>query len=162
MTKRFLKRGMSPLIATLLLIATAVAIGTSIMSWGITFYGEKRLSSKQELLCEYMDLEVNMVGDKQQICYDESINSIEFTITNKANIEIDSFIIWVVGEDIFVTDLNEGVKPGYPLKHKFNYDFNTYGNIKQVHFIPKIKKANEEEQTTCSDKKLVLEGITPC
>lgn len=162
MKEKLFKKGMSPLIATILLIATAVAIGTSITSWGTTFYEEKRLITKQELLCKYIGLEVNEIGDRKQICYDEPSNIIDFTITNKGNIEIESFIIWVVGEDIYVTDLNESIKPGYPLRKRFNYDFNTHGNIKQVHLIPKIKKENEEWQTTCSNKKLVLEKITPC
>lgn len=153
---------MSPLIATLLLIATAVSIGTSITSWGITVYGEKRLITEQELLCRYIELEVNEVGDKKQICYDKPSNSIDFTITNKGNIEIESFILWVVGEEIYIADLNEGIKPGYPLKKRFNYDFNVHGNIKQVHLIPRIKKENEEGQTTCSNNKLVLEKITSC
>ena len=162
MAKMILKRGMSPLIATLLLIATAVAIGTSIMSWGITFYGEKMLVTEQELSCKHIELGLNKIGDKEQICYDEQANSVAFTITNKGNIEIESFIIWVVGNDIYTTDLDEGVKPGYPLEKIFDYDFNAHGGIKQVHLIPKIKKDSEEELIVCSDKKLVLEKIAPC
>ncbi len=166
MAKRFSKRGMSPLIATLLLIATAVAIGTSIMSWGITFYGEQTTRSKQELLCSRMELEVNKIGDVQQICYDAQSNKISFTVTNKANIAIDAFIVWIVSKDtskdIYVSDLNQVLKPGYPLKKEINYDFNVYGAINQVHLIPKIKKLNSEEQMICSDEKLVLENIRPC
>ena len=162
MTKRFFKKGISPLIATLLLISTAVAVGTSIMSWGIAFYGEKKLVEDGEFLCGDIGLEVNKVDNRQQICYDKPSSTIEFTITNKGAIKVESFIMWIVGRDMYTTDLNEGINPGYPLKKKMNYDFSTYGDIKQVHFIPKIKKDNEENQITCSNKKLVLEKISPC
>jgi hypothetical protein len=159
MGKVFSKRGMSPLIATLLLIATAVAIGTSIMSWGITLYGEQKIAEPN---CKNIKLEINKINNEQQICYDRASNSIEFTVVNKANVDIESFILWIVGTKVYVLNLNEGLKPGYPLKKKIDYDFGTYGNINQVHLIPNVKKSDGEGQITCSDKELVLENIKRC
>ncbi len=160
MAKRLFKKGFSPLIATILLIATAVAIGASIMSFGMSFVDAKKFSTQEEALCSKVKLEVIDVDNKQQICYDRPANSVEFTVANKADIGVESLIVWVIGEEVYVADLRENIKPGYPLKKRINYDFSTYGDITQVNLIPKIK--DEEKQITCSGSKLVLEYIKPC
>jgi len=157
---RFYKKGISPLIATLLLISVAVSIGTTIMSFGSAFYEERRLLTEVELPCRYMNLELNLVNGVSQVCFNRDSQSIEFTITNRANLNVESLIVWAVGDEISVTDVTNGIAPGYPLKQKISYDSNVYGNLKQMQFIPRIKQ--EENVVACSNKKLVIEEIRTC
>lgn len=157
---RFYKKGVSPLIASILLISFAVAIGTTIMSFGSTFYEEKRMISEPEMKCRYVELELNEVDQKPQICFDQEERNLEFFITNKANIDIESLVVWIIGREVFIADVEEKMAPGYLLKKRLNFDQTTYGLLKQVQFIPKVK--HNEVQVTCSDKKLVVEGIGSC
>ena len=157
---RFYKKGISPLIATLLLISVAVSIGTMIMSFGSAFYEERRLLAGPELLCRYMSLELNQINNASQICFNLASGNVEFTVTNRANIEISSFIAWLVGDEIYVVNITKTIAPGYPLREKVAYDASTYGAIKQVQLIPKIKQDGDE--VACSNKKLLIEEIRAC
>lgn len=59
MTKRMFKRGMSPIIATVLLIAFAVSIGATVMSLGGIYYEKIRLedASCSKVLINAFDLD---------------------------------------------------------------------------------------------------------
>lgn len=72
MAKKLFKRGMSPIIATMLLIALAVSIGATIMSFGGLYYEEIRLkdASCSKIIINAFELE----GKKQ--CQDYEFKSI--------------------------------------------------------------------------------------
>ncbi|MBS3102290.1 hypothetical protein J4458_02485 [Candidatus Woesearchaeota archaeon] len=156
----FHKKGMSPLIATLLLISVAVSIGTTIMSFGSAFYEERRMLTGAELSCRYLELELNEINKIPQFCFDKASANVDFTVTNKANIDIESLVVWLVGNEVYVVNVTEPIAAGYPLRKKIVYDPNVYGALKQAQLIPKIKQ--EEGQAACSSKKLVIESIREC
>ena len=157
---RFYKSGISPLIASILLISFAVAIGTTIMSFGSAVYAEKRMLSEPELLCRYIELELNIIDKKPQICFNRGEGNIEFLIINKANRDIESLIISVIGNEVLTKEIEERMAPGYLLKKAISYDISAYGFINQVQFIPKIM--HKGVQVTCSSRKLVVEDVKTC
>ena len=71
------KRGVSPLIATVLLIAFAVALGAVVMNWGRGYVedtaDDAREKSDRELVCaSEIDLAAVDVDSVTQICYSEN------------------------------------------------------------------------------------------
>lgn len=70
------RKGLSPLIATVLLIAFAVALGTMIMNW--TFGGGG--SASIEELCQETRIQLVPNPSNQGICFDAMSKHIKFTI----------------------------------------------------------------------------------
>ncbi|MBL7054825.1 hypothetical protein ISS05_03640 [Candidatus Woesearchaeota archaeon] len=134
------KKGVSPLIATILLISFAVALGVVVMSWGrnieISNPGDK---------CSEVDIKVREVNN-YNICYSGSGSDayINFVIDNIGNPDLHGISLWVVGEKetkLFEID-NILIKQGslFDKKDKeLAYDLDKYGKIKHAQFIPKIK-----------------------
>jgi len=134
------KKGVSPLIATILLIAFAVALGAVIMSWGrnISFPVKEQVNEK----CAKVSISIEKINDVPQVFYGGTGNNgfVKFTIENNGDKDIEGIIVWIVGEkDTITIDLKESsIKVGYPLIKRTSYDFNKYGKIKKLKFIPKI------------------------
>ena len=136
----FKKRGVSPLIATVLLISFAVALGSVVLNWGrnleISNFGDG---------CPGVSIKVRSM-EGAEVCYtsqDKDAN-LKFIIDNDGNADIEGLGIWVVGEKgTKLMDLDAiSIKKGYLFEVQENavaYDFEAYGDIKQVQFIPKAK-----------------------
>ncbi len=154
------KRGLSPLIATILLIAFAVALGAFVMSWGSTVDISGEIDSTQK--CSETSLKLGVVNNFPQVYYGGEGNNgfLEFTIENNGNQEIKGLIVWVVGEkETMISEIEKlQIKIGYPLTKKLNYNFNKYGEIKKIKFIPKITV--NEEIVTCAKNSVEEETIT--
>ena len=159
--KFFNKRGVSPLIATVLLIAFAVALGAVVMNWGrnldISNSGDK---------CVGIDIKLRSI-DNAEICYSGSGQNahINFIIDNKGDVDIDGLGIWIVGEKgTKLSDFDEfSIKKGELLDIKdkiVTYDFNTYGRIKYVQFIPKVKI--EDSIDICPRNSIKADKIGIC
>jgi len=134
------KRGVSPLIATILLISFAVALGAVVMNWG------RNLDiSKPGDICSGISIKIRDI-DNSQVCYinDGDNAYINFIIDNNGNKNIDGLGVWVTGEKgTKLIDLNEfHIKVGDLLRTEDKsvvYDLRTYGPIKNVQFFPKVK-----------------------
>lgn len=155
------KKGVSPLIATILLIAFAVALGAVVMSWGrsVDFSVEGQASEK----CAGVGLSVEKINGIPQIFYGETENNgfIKFAIENNGNEDIEGVIVWVIGEKNTNTiELEQSsIKVGYPLIKEIKHDFIKYGKIKKLKFIPKIKVG--DFVITCAKNSLEEEKISP-
>ena len=139
----FNKRGVSPLIATVLLISFTVALGSVVLNWGRNID-----ISKPDESCSGVVINIRGMGDVE-VCYSDSGQEayINFIVDNVGNVDIEGFGIWIVGEKgTKLLDLdNSPIKKGELLDIKdkiVTYDFNTYGNIKYLQFIPKVKTAD--------------------
>lgn len=133
------KKGVSPLIATVLLISFAVALGAVVMNWGRNID-----IIKPDDKCAGAEIKVRKTN--YEVCF-AGLGSgayINFIIDNTGSVDIDGLGIWIVGTKgtKFHDFDNIKIKKGELLDIKdksINYDFNTYGDIKHVQFIPKIK-----------------------
>ena len=157
----FNKRGVSPLIATVLLISFAIALGAVVMNWG------RNLDiSKPGDECASVAIKIRETAN-YQVCYSGSgknsyINSI---IDNVGNIDIDGMGIWIVGEKgTKLLDSNEfSIKKNTLLDIKeksVGYDFDEYGSIKHVQFIPKVKI--EDSIEICPKNSVKADKIAIC
>jgi flagellin-like protein len=150
------KRGISPLIATLLLIGFAVALGVVIMSFG-------RAQVELEAQCAIdVGLKFSSIGGKQQFCLDKAKNQLKFTIENGVNIKVTGLVVNVIGTETADTfQLNDAkmVKAGTYLG-KVPYASSIGGVIRQVKITPKVVLQDIEE--VCSEKALISESVPPC
>ena len=134
------KKGVSPLIATVLLIAFAVALGSVVMNWGLNLN-----LGKSADMCRNVEIKIRNI-DVAEVCFGGfgPNGYINFIIDNTGTIDISGLAIWIVGEkDTRLFDLDSIlIEKGslYDKKDKeVSYDFSAFGNIKQVQFIPKVK-----------------------
>lgn len=137
------KRGVSPLIATILLIAFAVALGSVVMNWGLNLQ-----AGQPDDICNPIEIKIRDT-DQGQVCYGGfgSNSYINFILDNAGTAEVSGLAVWIVGEK--GTSLVEldglGIKSGSlysKLDKDVKYDLIAYGNIKEVQFIPKIAGTN--------------------
>lgn len=134
------KRGVSPLIATVLLISFAVALGSVVLNWG------RNLDiSKPGDECAGISIKLRDTNDVQ-VCYGGSGQNgyINFIIDNDGTVGIDGLGIWITGEKgTKLFDFNDfSIEKGELLNIKdksVKYDFDAYGTIKHIQFFPKVK-----------------------
>jgi len=113
------KKGVSPLIATVLLIAFAVALGAVVMNWGKSFTTETinyaETTSATSVGCTLdVSLTAVQIGGNPQICYNESEHRIDFIVRNNGNRDIDDIELQVITK--VITVINESVnESGYEI-----------------------------------------------
>src|SRR3990167_1379626 len=88
------KKGVSPLIATILLIAFAVALGSVVMNWGLNLN-----LGKSDDKCRNVEIKLRDI-DSAEACYGGfgSNGYINFIIDNTGSADISGLAIWVVGD----------------------------------------------------------------
>ncbi len=150
------KKGIAPLVATLLLISFAVALGIVIMNFG-------RAQVELEAQCPInIGLQLAQVAEKDEICYDQTKKDLSFTIENGVNIKVEGLIVNIIGtqqaESFELNNAKIG-KAGNYLGH-VNYDFVSGGNIRQVKITPKVMLYDSEQ--ICIEKALVIEDVPAC
>ena len=155
------KKGVSPLIATVLLIAFAVALGSVVMNWGLNLN-----LGKSKDVCRNIELKIRNI-DGSEVCYGGFGQNgyINFIIDNTGGTDINGLIIWIIGDKGTRTfDLDNAlIKKGSLYDKKGNgvtYDFSTFGNIKQVQFIPKVK--SEQAIELCPKNAIKAEKVGIC
>jgi len=90
----FNKKGVSPLIATVLLISFAVALGSVVLQWGKSL----PISNPRDI-CSGVAMKIRSVNDAE-ICYSGSGQDayINFIIDNNGEIDIEGLQIHMLGE----------------------------------------------------------------
>ena len=155
------KKGVSPLIATILLIAFAVALGSVVMNWGLNL----DLGSQGDR-CRNVEIKIRNI-DGSEVCFGGvGANSyINFIIDNTGSTDLSGLAIWMIGDKgakLFDID-GIALKKGSLFEKKDKsvpYDLSAYGNIKQVQFIPKIK--TDQSADICSKNSIKAEKIGTC
>ena len=132
------KKGVSPLIATILLIAFAVALGSVIMNWGLNLD-----LGKPDDKCGNVAVKIRNIGNFEACYGDFGQNGyINFILDNVGAVDISGLTILIVGEkNTKLSELQKTIKKGALLDEKgkeVSYNFEVYGSIKQVQFIPKV------------------------
>lgn len=155
------KKSVSPLIATILLIAFAVALGSVVMNWGLSLSLGKSADA-----CRNVEIKIRNI-DSVEVCFGGFGNNgyINFIVDNIGGTDISGLAIWIVGDKstrLFDLD-NIFIKKNslYDKKDKeVSYDFTKFGNIKQVQFIPKVKI--EAATEICPKNAIKVEKIGVC
>lgn len=157
------KRGVSPLIATILLIAMSVGMGVAVMSWGEDYIEAKAefVQGVQETVtsCDTVTFSIISVGGVQQFCQEGT--TIKGLIDNGPDADIADFHVRAVAEKgIFVQErvLDQAVPRASATPIAFSTG--TIGAIKQVKLMPKILVGGQT--VVCSKQALVVEDIRAC
>ena len=154
------KRGVSPLVATLLLVLLATALGVVAMSWG-------RAQLEEGSYCPVaIEMKVIELNQEPQICYagKEETGFVKFLVENGPNVEVHSVNFRVIGaKDIYVVELpDSSMKKGYPLLEEVPYNFNLFGDIRQIKLTPRIIVFPGEDPVLCPEQALIIEDIKVC
>ncbi|MAG16138.1 hypothetical protein CMO88_03690 [Candidatus Woesearchaeota archaeon] len=156
------KKGVSPLIATVLLIAFAVALGAVIMNWGRGFVQDQTANVEQttevEVGCALdVQLKVSEIGGTPQLCYGGSSTEgyFEFTLDNQGRKDVKEIGIIIHGQKAIYQNStlnNSLIIAGGAHYRNLSFNFDTYGDVKYVRFIPKIDISGVT--TPCSGSSL--------
>ncbi len=155
------KKGVSPLIATVLLIAFAVALGSVVMNWGLNLNLGKSADK-----CRSVEIRIRNI-DLNEVCFGGFGPSgyINFILDNTGGIDVEGLTIWIIGnKETKIFNMNDAIIKKGSLFTKddksITYDFSLYGDIKQVQFIPQAKSENVLEP--CPKNAIKAEKVGLC
>ena len=145
------KKGVSPLIATVLLIAFAVALGAVVMNWGRGYVEDTADSAKEksdkELICSSeVDLAIVEIDGVSQICYNSTSDLVEFILENKRSRTVEDIAWRMIGTDTKLPGsglLNFSLSSNQAVFGNFSLNYSTFGVPKQVVFTPKVRIGDE-------------------
>ncbi len=149
------KDAIAPLVATLLLISFAVALGVVIMNFG-------RAQADLQAECAIdIGLKLAEIGGEPDLCYDPDDKIIVFTVENGVNIPVQSLIANVIGtKKAETTQLNSSMPKSGTFLGNIPYDKETAGKVRQVKLTPTVILYDEEQ--ICTEKALILEKPKDC
>ncbi len=152
LNKRLGRRGISPLIATVLLIAFAVSIGTMIMNWG------KDAVAAGD--CSETKLEVQIINNKPLFCYDTLSNKVNVMLKNTGSTDINKLKMRIVTPDFNTEekDIADSAIESGGIKTK-NIDYVRSGKFR-IEIIPTISMGGKER--VCSEKYVFVDDISAC
>ena len=150
------RQGIAPIIATLLLISFAVAIGVVIMNFG---RAQVQLESK---CATDIGLKFSQIGGQAQVCINSEKDIIKLSLENGVNIATTGLIVNVIGteraESFDLSDALMGKAGVYMTDLGYNLAAN--GEIRQLKVIPKVTPFDEE--VVCQEQSLVAESVPEC
>ncbi len=152
-------RGVSPLVATLLLIALSVGMGVAVMSWGEDYIEEKAefVQGVQEAPtnCDMVSFSIITLKGVQQFCQDGGV--IKTLLDNGPDADITDLHARIVAEQGI--SVQESVL-AQPLPRgsatPITFSVGDVGAVQQVKLTPKL------DSQLCSKQALVVENILPC
>ena len=156
------RKGISPLVATVLLIAFSVALGAVVMSWGETYIEEKAqfVSGQSEVggPCDAAAVAIIIVKDQLQLCTRGS--NIDMFIENgdQAIKGLKSRVLGADGVSLTENVLKQPLPAGESLKVTFQ--FKPVGQITQIKLTP-VMDVNGQDQF-CTQSETIIEDIRTC
>lgn len=153
------KKGVSPLVATVLLLVFAIGLGVIVMNWG---RAQVEAASKCAVDTGLSIVELNNIPE---MCYSGAGENgmIHFIVENGVNIDIEGIQIRVIGtKKVFNLDIPDNIQTGYSLLKDIPYSFTEFGEIRQIKLSPKVILYPGEDPILCPEQALVLENVRSC
>lgn len=140
-----MKNAISPLTSTIIMIMFAVLLGAIVMSWGNDY------AIDEERGCAKLSVDIIRFRSVPQACYKDG--NVNFVIENNGKGPIDSFRVFVIGDDIFKDDIQLMLDTGDVARGSFDYS----GVIepKAVKFTPKIER--RKASVLCASSSLTVD-----
>lgn len=170
------KKGVSPLIATVLLIAFSVALGAVVMNWGTSYVRDtseaSEANSDDKVMCStVVDVEFTEVNGVKRVFYSNGTANITLIIgvRNTGNQDINGFYVSMIGNTDIRTEKYEFNSGSILLKgyaKSFNQVFNdsitvteylTGDKLVGIELVP-FTMVNGRE-VTCAGKSIKLNAI---
>ncbi len=146
------KRGISPLIATVLLIAFAVALGAVVMNWGRSYIESTQTSVQEqadtEITCSTnVKIAAVSVGSTTKICYNDTSHQVKFIIENTGRQTIKKLKVQIINTNNTVnsTTIVQDIEPGELYSGTASYT----GSFQQLRIVPIIMVG--QSYVTCSN-----------
>lgn len=148
------KKAVSPLIATVLLIAFAVSLGAVVMNWTS---GAIQESSPDEHfdVCENVKISVLMKNSEKSICLDREKSQIVLDIEN-GPVSVDGLRLSYLAKDSNFVDYTKRIEAGILSHVALGYDVGLYGELSNVKIVPLIG------ETLCTDGGESFSSISDC
>ena len=165
------RKAVSPLIATVLLIAFAVALGAVVMNWGRGYVEDTaniaRERSDTEVTCaSEVDISIVDIDSVPQICHNDTSNkTVFFIVENKQSRTVEKIQARLIGDSTrvpYTVDLgaNSSLTTNQAKLLNFTYDDSVYGDPTQIKLTPYIKVGGSE--VACPSSAEVETNIKPC
>ncbi len=127
------KKGVSPLIATILLLAFAVALATVIFQLDFDS-------------CSNSTVRYSIRNGQPRVCYEKASKSVLAFVSSEETY-VSGFKAIIEGEnDVMYKSINLTMRPNMIKKITIPYDKGYYGNIVSFRLIPKVKLGNEKRE----------------
>jgi FlaG/FlaF family flagellin (archaellin) len=165
------KKGLSPLIAAVLLIVVVVGIGavvTGIVRNYVTENKQVITEKASDMKCGIeVSINIPTVADELRIC-NTSIGgdpAIQFTLENSGSATIDDMQVKFFGtsgfeaNDTVITDYAYTFDAGNT--ESFNVTYSVAG-LQQVKLVPRVKVVGRSDKAYCTDAALSFEDISQC
>ncbi|MBW2966354.1 hypothetical protein KY342_04590 [Candidatus Woesearchaeota archaeon] len=154
------RKAISPLLATILLVVLATSLGVIAMSWG-------RAQLEDASYCPItIGLKIIELNQQPQICHAGSGENgvITFIVENGPNVDVSSLNFRVIGsKDVYTVELiRSSIKKGYPLLKNVPYNYDLFGDIRQIKITPRIVLFPGENPILCPKQALIVEDIKEC
>ncbi len=145
------KKAVSPLIATVLLIAFAVSLGAVLLTY-LTSFGE----------CSGTEIEIPTLNSEPEVCYNTQTSKLEFTVENTGSEDIEYLKLALTGAlSVENIEVERTIPQSDTEKISVDYKFQALGNIQKVKITPVVIEGDEE--IVCpSQKAITVEGIPDC
>lgn len=150
--KKFRKKGISPLIATTMLVGFTVAVVAMVVVWSRGYIEER--AAKEEVLANTKLKCENVKFTVEEAC--QTGDTLDINVKNLASQQIDSWILRIKGDAVEATEQGVAIK-GLETKEinlgPNDYDAAAVGIIQTVEVIPAIK-AGKGKYVPCTGQML--------
>ncbi len=155
------------MVATMLMIFFAVALGTVIMTWGTSYAAQQGdIEAKTEEATIKCDKFVLLHHNPANVCASSIKKRVSFTLKNDGQIAVNGLKIALIGQNNFETtvfDLDDvNLQAGEERAFNQNYDYARLGHLLQVEVHSKIFFRDSTTQYHKCAQKLVIENIEKC
>ncbi len=173
--KFFNKKGVSPIIASVLLVVITIAIGATTMAF-IRSLTDTNLQKAQEgtskIACgSDVKLEITMVNDNYKLCYDNSTGAMDILLHNTGSVDVKGFVMTMIlnNGSVVATDFNTGYEVNQNAYASLNMTPSSFvndasSNVAQWRIEPKIRIDAGKDMTVCTDSAIVKDNkdVSPC
>ncbi|HDP74055.1 MAG TPA: hypothetical protein ENN46_03825 [Candidatus Woesearchaeota archaeon] len=148
------RKGISPLVALILLVSFSVALGVLVINLLSLLFVENP--------CESVEIELVELRDFKPLCVDYvGGRLIKFVLRNSGTVEIDHFKIGIItSEGISEGELKRSVKPTERMDVRDGFRFDSKGEIKEVTITPVVISENTDK--VCVYKEVIFTDIPIC
>lgn len=145
------KKAVSPLIATILLIAFAVSLGAVLLTY-LTSFGS----------CSATSIKIATIEDESQVCYNSNSNKLEFMLENSGRQDVESLKLTLTGAlNVENVDVLQAVPRSETEKVSLDYKKQYLGVLQKLKITPVV--IEDEEEVICpTDKSLTIENVPEC
>jgi len=159
------QRGITPLVATVLLVAFSVGLGALVMSWGEEYIADHaeftQGTSEVKNTCDLAKIDVIRIAGQMQACL--APDGIQVWIDNGADVDLVGIHARIAGSKGIDTKDNILLAPllkANAARAIIAYDPTLTGDVLQVKLTPKIFENNQ--LAICSQNAITLERLKPC